>query len=181
MKDFARRLTQKQHQQMKKLYEEGYAINFIARKFCCRQQTVWNCVFQSSIPVIPSKNILLRNIKCSKLTKDNVTQIRTLARSGLDSVAISKMYKISQTTTLNVIRGKTFRWIKGWIRPDINSKFIYIKPLNITLPKPKSDRFCGAKAGSKKTVPRGYLLKLAAKHKRSTSTICRWMKKGKIK
>jgi hypothetical protein len=179
MKKFERRMKPAEKQMMRQLYEENYALGFIARKFNCCVNTVWNNVFDISVSCL-SKEKIKCTIKTSKVTPKEVKKIRLFAKNGQNAVQLSKLYGISQTATLSIIRGRTFRWIPGWIRPYQNQKFFYYKPINIKQEKPKTDKKPGAKLGVKKVSSRGEVLRLAKKYNVSSSTICRWRKKGKI-
>jgi len=161
-------------QRMRKMAEEGYAINYIARKFKCCPNAAYHRVYD----VIPARVATpvqqKRYLKRSNLEIADVKRIRQLALQGMNAVEIGKIYGISQTTALSIVNGKTFRWVPGKTLKGI------IHPVNYE-PKIKTDRRRGPKNGSKRSVKSGVLIKYAEKHGVGTSTICRRIKKGKIK
>jgi|GEM_PF-3994329 len=171
---FCSKFKPSQVKEMKELAAKGYAIAYIARLFNCCQNAVSNRVFMD----IPPKAISLRKQKLfmrySNLTVKQVQAIRKAGLEGVSSVELSKKYNISQTTALGIIRGKTFRWLPG------KTKSGEIIPIEYTA-SIISDKRRGAKKKSKKLVKSGVLIKYAKKYDVDTSTICRWIRKGKLK
>lgn len=162
-------------QQMRKMAEEGYALQYLARKFNCQPNAVLHRVYD----VIPARKATTvqkkKYLERSKLTVDDVNKIRSLAvKSGINAVELGRMYGVSQTTALSVVNGKTFRWVPGMTLKGL------IRPIDYD-PKFKTDRTRGAKTGTKQAVKSGVLKKYAKIHGVSASTICKWLKSGKLK
>ena len=133
---FARRMSFVQKDQMRKMFVEQYAISCIARKFKCRQNTVWNNVFDLDKNYTLSKERKIRAITHSKLKVEQVKLIRSLSykdRKKYNAIALAKLYKVSQSTILGVVRGKTFRWVDGWICSK--KVWNYLKPSKQIRPK----------------------------------------------
>jgi hypothetical protein len=172
----ARRFSPIQKKEMRDLYSEGYALSYIARKFKCLTNAVWNNVFDLSTPMLLSEARIKAALKVCKVTVDDVVAIRKRVKSGTDSWTEATQYGISQTTALGIIRGRTFRWVGGWTRPRAGEPLVFIKPIKNNKSKPLTDKKPGCKKGSKHRMPSGSLLVLAKKYKVSTSTICRRLK-----
>jgi hypothetical protein len=118
------------------------------------------------------------------LTEKQVLKIRELSykdKKIYHSAKIAEMFGIGATAALGIIRGKTFRWVGSWTRPHDKEEPVYLKPRKAGRETRISDKKRGRKIGQKITVQPGALLKLAKKYKVSPSSVCRWIKKGKIK
>lgn len=178
-KSCGKRFSPLQIKEMRDLFLEGYALNYIARHFDCRPVAVWNNVFDLSPPETFSKEKQKWAMSLAKVTISDVKKIRSRVPYGITAPEASKIFGISETTALAIIRGKTFRWISGWTRPRGN-EFIYLRPIEMPKQIKKTDQVRGCKKGSKRSVKPGALIELAKKYKVSTSTICRWRSKGKI-
>jgi DNA invertase Pin-like site-specific DNA recombinase len=164
-----------QIKRMRYLYDQGYALRYIARKFNCNPHAVWHRVYDLSPPQKLSAKIKRHYLRNSKLTEVDVRKIRILAvKQGINAVEIGKIYGISQSTALAIINGKTFRWING----ETKKGMIEVIEYNY---RPKTDLKCGPKPGSKSKVKQGVLIKYAKQYGVKPCTICRWMKKGKFK
>lgn len=181
---YSRRLTQIQKGKIRDLHQEGYSMGYIARKFRCQINTVWNNVFDLDPAYTLSEARKACAIKCSKLTVPEVLEIRELSHKNkkkYNAIALAERFGVSQTTILGVIRGKTFRWLGSWIRPRDDDSDIYLEPLNEIRPPVMSDLTPGPKKGSHKQFKRGTILKIANAMNLSPSSICRKIKSGKIK
>lgn len=178
-KSHGRRFTVLQRQKMRSLFQEGYALSFIARKFDCRPVAVWNNVFDLSPATCFSPIKSKWAMNTARISIANVKKIRARVLKGIKSTEASQLYGISESAALGIIKGKTFRWVPGWTRPYAET-FVYLQPMDLPEPERKTDKVRGAKLGSAWSVKKGELIRLAKKHNVSTSTICRWKKKGKL-
>lgn len=174
MKDYKSKFNKNQVLKMREMAEKGFALSYIARKFSCCTNAVVHRVFSCIPPRKVSKEKQKLYLRNSKLSPDDVKRIRKLGLEGMDAVAIGKIYGISQTASLAIINGKTFRWIPG------NTLSGYIKPISYD-PMLKTDKVRGHKRGSKRRVKNGILLKYAEKYNVSPSTICRRISRGALK
>ena len=164
-----------QIQQMRSLVDEGRAVLYVARKFNCRPNSVLHHVFDLITPRKVSKKMQQRYLKSSNLTISQVKEIRQLSlKKGMSATELGKRYNISQTAALAIVNGKTFRWIPG------QAKCGEIVPIEYNF-RPKTDLIRGPKKGSKKRVKSGVLVKYAERHHVKPTTICRWVKMGKLK
>ena len=170
---FKSKFTPQQRAEIRKQYETGYGICFLARKYNCWPNAIWNIVYDLSKPIKASEKEKKLFLKNSKLTEKNVLEIRKLAKHG--SPYIAKKFNISQTTALGIMNGKTYRWVKGETVKGT------LEPIEVARVRRKTDMKPGSKPGVKKTVARGALIKLAKKHGVKPCTIRRWILKGKIK
>ena len=172
---YCSKLSQKDVMKMKRLTEEGLAIQYIARLFGCRPNAVYYRVYDTMPPRVFTETEKLKSLRMSKLSVAKVKRIRKLAvEKGIDAVSLAKKFNVSQTAILGIVNGRTFRWIEG------ETKKGYLKPIeykNIVT----SDKRRGHKIGGKRRVKHGVLLKYAKKYGIHTSTACRWIKKGRIK
>jgi hypothetical protein len=176
----SRRLTPIQKKEMRDLFLNGYAISYIARMFDCRPVAVWNNVFDIDPPTTFSKTRQAWALNASKISVSDVKRIRSKVKQGISSGVAAKLYGISESAALAIIRGKTFRWVPGWTRP-YTDRLVYLDPIDLPKETKKTDLVRGCKLGSFHTVESGALIKQAKKYNVSTSTICRWRQKGKIK
>lgn len=171
---YARKITPQQREKMRELFKKGYGIHFIAREFKCWPNAVWNHVYDLSTPrkvSLKEKNHFTKN---SKLTDLDILRIRNMATRGMVAKKIGEMFKISQSATIGIINGRTYRWVEG------TTKKGSLKPIKIDRIRRKTDLRPGTRPGSKRTVPSGTLIKLAKKHHVAPCTIRRWIVKGKI-
>jgi len=169
------KLSSAQVQQIRSLVDEGYAVLYVARKFNCRPNSVLHHVFDLIPPRKVSKKMQQRYLKSSNLTISQVKKIRQLSlKNGVSAAELGRGFNISLTSALAVVNGKTFRWVPGW------AKCGEIMPIEYEF-KPKTDLTRGPKIGSKKKVKSGILLKYAEIHHVKPTTICRWVKMGKLK
>jgi hypothetical protein len=171
---FRRKFSLQQRMKIRQLYDDGYGMCYLARKFKCWPNAIWAMVYDLATPRKASKKEQAHFIRSSKVTIDDVIEIRRLAKQGHGSPFFAKMYGISQTTALNIMNGKTYRWLKGYTKKG------FLNPIKISRIRRKTDLKPGAKPGIKKTVPRGMLIILSKKYKVAPCTICRWIHKGKI-
>lgn len=167
------KFTPQQRVKIRKLYEDGYGICYLARQFECWPNAIWNMVYDLSIPRKASKKEKKLFLTNSKLTEKDIHDIRKLAKYG--TTYIANKYGISQTAALGIVNGKTYRWIKGDTLKGT------LEPLEVTKIRRKTDKKPGSKPGVKKTVARGTLIELSKKHGVQPCTIRRWILKGKIK
>jgi hypothetical protein len=172
---FRRKFSWQQRAKIRQLFDDGYGICYLARKFKCWPNAIWTIVYDLAIPRKATKKEQEHFLKSSKVTIDDVIEIRKLAKQGYGSPFFAKMYGISQTTALNIMNGKTYRWLKGYTKKG------FLNPIKIGRIRRKTDKKSGAKPGVKKTVPRGTLITLSKKYHVKPCTICRWISKGKIK
>jgi hypothetical protein len=171
---YGRKITPEQREKMRELFRSGYGIGFIARKFKCWPNTVWNHVYDLSPPrkvSIKEKNHYTRN---STLTDMDIIRIREMSARGQGSMQIARTFEISQSAAIGIINGKTYRWVESKTQKG------FLKPIEIERIRRKTDLRPGAKLGSKQSVPSGTLKKLAIKHHVAPCTIRRWVVKGKI-
>lgn len=178
-KSHGKRFSYVQINEMRDLFLKGYALSYIARYFDCRPVAVWNNVFDLSPPEVFSKEKQKWAMTGSKISISDVKKIRSRVPKGITAPEVMKIYGISETSALAIIRGKTFRWIPGWTRPR-GEELVYLQPVEMPKETRKTDQVRGCKKGSKRSVKPGALIELAKKYKVSTSTICRWRSKGKI-
>ncbi len=172
---YRRKFTSKQIEEMRGLVEDGYGIHFVARKLGCRANAVWHHVFDLIPPKKLTKKEQDRNLRGSNLTITKVKRIRELGvGEGFSAKEIARKFNISSTSALSIIKGKTFRWIPGKTLSGV------IVPIEYKY-EPKTDLTRGPKKGSKKKVKTGVLEKYAKTHGVDTTTICRWIQKGKLK
>ena len=180
MKKQSPKFNQNQKDKMRNLFEKGYAVQYIARKFKCWPNAVWNNVFDLAPAKFLSNAKIDEIYKKSSLIPKDITNIRQLAKKGMGSPTIAELYGIGQSTALSIIRGRTFRWVKGWTRPH-GTTWIYLDPVEMPHFRVKTDKTYGPKSGTRHQVEPGILLKLSKKYGVSPSTICKWRKKGKLK
>ena len=164
---------------MRSLYEQGYAVQYIARRFNCRSNAVWNRVFDLSAPRHLSPGERKRAAASKKFTAREVKAIRRRAISeGVSSAALAQEYGVSQACTLGIIRGKTYRWVAGWIRPSRNGPLVKLVPGDYPEHPQKTDLKRGFKAGvSVRSVPHGTLVRLSKMTGLSKSTLSRMLRK----
>jgi hypothetical protein len=168
---FHSKITLSQRDKMRKLFEDGYSICFIARKFKCWPNTVWHHVYKLSTPRVISKKEEKLFTNNSKLTKKQIIEIRN---SGLGSIYISRIYNISPTTALGILSGKTYRWVESKTSKE------FLVPLEIPKEIRITDLKRGAKKGQQRSVKSGTLVVLGKKYKVAPCTIRRRILKGKI-
>ena len=169
------KFSSKQVKEIRDLYFQGYALRYIARKFDCNANAIWHRVFDLNIPKMVTSKIKKHYLRNSKLTEKDVRTIRELAiKRRMNAVQIGRMYGLSQTAALSIINGKTFRWIAGVTKKGKIELVEYNE-------RPISDQKGGPKIGSKQKVKPGVLLKYSQKYNVMPCTICRWIKKGKLK
>jgi hypothetical protein len=147
---FRSKITIAQQEAMRELFKTGYGISYIARRFKCWPNTVWNHVYDLSPPRKISAKEKNQYTKNSSLTDKDVIQIRRL------------------------VNGKSYRWVEGPTRKG------FLKPLVMNRVKRTTNLHPGAKPGSKQSVPSGSLKTLAKKYGVAPCTIRRWVLKGKI-
>ena len=141
---FKSKITPHQRETMRELFEKGYGIHFIARKFKCWPNTVWNHVYDLSTPRKISVEEKKHYTKNSKLKEADIVRIRQLAViHGMGSLQIGSMYHISQSAILGIINGKTYRWVKSLTAKGL------LTPVELDRIKRKTDLRPGAKLGSK--------------------------------
>lgn len=180
-KDFRPKFSQEQKAHMRILCANGYAIQYIARKFNCRPNSILNNVFDLLPPTMLNGPKKKSALKAAKVSIENVMEIRKLAIDyDYGAILLGRMFNINQTTALGIIKGKTFRWVAGWTRPHVG-KLVYLAPIGKMKIKRKTNLKQGPKIGSKQKVKQGVLIKLAKEYNVSTSTVCRWIKKDSIK
>lgn len=170
------RFTKAQIRSMQSMYERGYAVQYIARKFRCYGNAVWNHVYNLSAPRVLSPGEMRQ--RKGKLTAKQVRGIRDLAiKKGLSAEAIASMFEISTSCALGVIRGKTYRWVAGDIRPRMSEPLVRLVPDSYPKHPAKSDLRRGFKAGvSKRLVAPGVLLKLSEMTGLSPSRLSRMLR-----
>lgn len=164
-----------QIQEMRKLFEDGYGIGYIARKFDCWTNAVWHHVYDLSTPRIVTKKEKKLYTRNSILTVKDICKIRQSGLSGVSAADIGQSFNISETTALGIIKGKTYRWVKGSV--SIGE----ITPIDIPKEKRKTDLKSGLRPGQKRSVKSGVLVKLGKKYGVEPCTIRRWVLKGKLK
>lgn len=175
MNKYKSKHTSSQIQEMRNLVEDGYAVQYVARKFKCRPNAVLHHVYDLILPRKVPKKKQERYLLSSNLTVAKVQQIRKLAmEQDISAMELSRRYGISHTAALSIVNGKTFRWLAGLTKKG------YIEPIEYEIVL-KTDRIRGAKRGSKQKVKPGVLIKYAEIHGVKPTTICRWIKKGKFK
>ncbi len=171
---YGRKITPQQREKMRELFQNGYGTYFIARKFKCWPNAVWNHVYDLSPPRKISPEEKEHYMKNSKLTDMDVVRIREMSARGYGSSDIARIFKISRSAAVGIVNGKTYRWVESETLKGS------LKPIEIERMRRKTDLRPGAKPGSKQSVPQGTLIKLAKKHHVATCTIRRWIVKGKI-
>lgn len=172
---YKRKHTLRQIQQMRDLVEQGYAIHYIARKFGCYTNAVWYHVYDLIFPKKVSEKRQKMYLRTSNLTIVKVQKIRKLGvEKRINAVVISKKFGISPTAALSIIKGRTFRWVPGMTKSG------KIEPVEYDF-KPKTDLVRGPKIGSKQKVKSGVLIKYAKIYSVKPTTVCRWIKLGKLK
>lgn len=179
-KTCGRRLTPLERQEIRDQYSQGYAEYYIARKHGCQPEAVHNLVFDMIPPqkqTAPYKNAAFRH---SKLTREDIVNIRACVKKGITASEVAFQYNISETAGFNIIRGKTFRFIPGWTRPHTNM-LVYLNPADKIEEHRITDLTRGAKKGSTQKTVRGELLRIAKEQGISTSAACRWVKAGWVK
>ena len=155
MKNKKAKFNEAQIQKMRDLFEMGFTVAYIARKFDCWPNAVWHHVFDLSVPrKLADKEIALYK-KNSILTDKQVLDIRKLAINGLGSDTLASLYNISKSSALSILKGKTYRWLES----ETSSGPIF--PIKIDKIKRKSDLKPGIKPGQKKQIKNGVLLQLA--------------------
>lgn len=176
MNKYKSKHTLSQIQGMRDLVKDGYAVQYVARKFKCRPNAVLHHIYDLILPRKVSKEKQERYLLSSNLTIAKVQQIRKFAvKQGISALELSRRYNISPTAALSIVNGKTFRWLAGLTKKG------YIEPIEYENIQLKTDRKRGAKKGSKHKVKFGVLIKYAEIHGVKPTTICRWIKKGEFK
>lgn len=162
---------------MRQMYLNGYCMSAIARHFKCQLNAVTHHL---SDLIIPTATMHRSN---SKLTSKDVIKIRRLyIKSGYPATILAPMFKVSESSILNIIHGVYYRWVPG---EAINrSGMIYTIP-EVTISGRDVNKMGMKKSGpNENTVRRvhsGALIPLAKKYGVATCTISRWIKKGKLK
>lgn len=181
---FARRMPVLQKDGMRRMFMDGYAIGCIARRYKCYVNTVWNNVFDLDGNYTLSEKKKKKAIEHSKLSVIQIRLIRELSyknRRRYNAIFLSKKYCVNQTTILGIVRGRTFRWVGGWTCPVRGEPWHYLNPSNEVRSKGITDVKFGPKPGSKFHYHGGELTKLARKCGVSLSTMCRRMKRLRMK
>lgn len=160
---------------IRKMYNDGYCLSSIARKFKCHQHTIMHHIYDL---VIPMKNYSRAGI----LSDNQIVSIRNkFIYGGMSGPTLAKEYNVSQSTILNVIHGIYYRYVPGEILLKDGTIVTIVKGMETNIPiKIKGRRKGGPKTGDKKRTY-GCLLPLAEKYGVSRSTICKWLNKGKIR
>lgn len=159
--------------EVRRLYREGYCQSAIARKFGVGLQTISYHLRDLIIPAINRSN-------GNKLTAAQVRRIRRLhIIHKIPCAHIARDYNVSDSAVLNVVHGVFYRWVSGEIiTPEGVIEHLSgetsTSPLNT-----KGEKKRGHKKGAKRR-PHGSLLPIARKYGVSTSTVCRWLKSGKV-
>lgn len=125
-----RRFTPLQKQEMRSLFQDGYALSYIARKFDCRPVAVWNNVFDLSPATTFSPVKLKWAMNTARISVANVKKIRAKVPKGISAPEAARLYNISESAALAIIRGKTFRWVPGWTRPYAGT-LVYLQPIDL--------------------------------------------------
>lgn len=159
------------------LYKKGICISEIARIFNCRTNAIQHHIGCLSVPYYGNikRNCKLKYYEVKQIRKKYIYQ-------KIAAPILAKEYNVSETTILNVVNGIFYRWVDGVVK-DKDGIIHVIPKKNYTEERYllKGKKKPGAKEGSTKKNSDGSLIKLAKKYKVSTSTICKWIKKGKIK
>ena len=163
-------------EKIREMYQEGYCSAAIAREFNCHVNAIMHHISDLVIPIHNTKNTK------AKLTNKQVKQIRTkYIKNGLAAPILAEIYSVSQSTILNVIHGIYYRHVPGEVISK--SGTVYVLPENYASGKATNTK--GRLKGGPRpgTIRRqnGILKRLAKKHKVTTSTICKWLKNGKLK
>jgi len=115
----------------------------------------------------------------AKLCYSEVKEIRKLAIDyGWTSPTLSKKFSVSESTILNVIKGKFYRHVPGKVR--VYSEIVII-PENFVFElfkQTKGRRKCGPNENTIRLVPPGALKPIAKKYGVATCTISKWLRKG---
>lgn len=163
-------------EKMRALYQEGYCVEDIARRFKCRTNAVVHHVYDLVVPCIT----MIRSN--SKLTEKQVKDIRNLfIKKKWVASEIAEKFDISQSTVLNVVHGIFYRWVPG----EVVGKdgVIHVIPEGHhtkTLLNKKGARKSGPNKNTERLVHSGALIPIAKKYKVATCTISRWMRNGKM-
>lgn len=158
---------------IRELYKDGWCVASLARKFHCHINAIQQHVFDLTVP---QKSMRRSN---AKLSDSEVKEIRKLAIDyGYSSPLLSKKFSVSESTILNVIKGKFYRYIPGKVR--LYSEIITI-PENFVFESVKQNKGrhkCGPNKNTVRLVSPGSLKPVAKKYGVATCTISRWLRKG---
>lgn len=170
------RFNWESREKIRGLYLEGYATSYLARKYKCNINAIWNVVFDLQIPYRP-ESYLKAYKKTARLTEAQVKKIRHLAiDKNVGNNELATKFNVSGSTILSVVKGRTYRWVPGKIRPRMG-ELRYIEPLSGRAPQTKSDRKSGPNENTVRLADHGECLKLAKINKVSPSAISRWLRK----
>lgn len=164
-------------EKIREMYLQGYCQSAIARKFRCQLNAVSHHISDLVVPTISMRR------KNSKLTERQVNQIRNLfIKQGYPSTTISIMFKVSQSTVLNIAHGIFYRWVPGTVITTGGK--IYEIPKDFGVRRPTNQKGMKKSGPNKDTVRRvrsGALIPLAKKYGVAVCTVSRWIRKNKIK
>lgn len=171
MKKKSYRLNKKR---IRELYLEGWCVSSLARKFKCRTNAIQHHVFDLVIPRS------LKRSSAAKLRISEVKKIRNLAiHKNVPTLVLAIKFGVSESTILNVIKGKFYRYVPGEIRPamgvfkNIPEGFVSDVKTNL-----KGRRKCGPNKNTVRNLFPGGLKPIAKKHGVAICTVSRWIRKG---
>lgn len=161
---------------IRKLYNDGYSISALTRKFDCRYNAIMHHIYDLVIPVVS----MSRNN--NKLNEVQVVSIRNkYIYGGYSAPMLAKEYNVSESTILNTIHGIYYRYIPGEIILKDGTIITIVKGFGTDKPiNTKGNKKLGPKIG-KPRRKNGCLIPLEKKYGVSKATICRWLNSGKIK
>jgi len=169
------KLTQNKIRTIRELFQEGYAQQYLARKFHVQNWTINHHIFD----LIPANSTSPRVARKS-LTEEQVLKLRILAvTENIPSNSLGEMFRVSPSTALSCLKGKTYRWVGGPTKPHRSSPIVTLKPVALGYIKPRSDRKPGPNSKTTRQIKWGGLLKLSKKYRMKPSTLCKHLKSGK--
>lgn len=167
------KLGRKEVSEIRALFKEGYAENYISRRYGVYPNTIRNIIYDL-------RGAGRRNKSCL-FTDKQVKQIRDLViLKGMPSKTVAQKFKYPERTVLDVVRGRTYRWVSGWIRPEMGRLVYHHAPMIESI-RGITDQKPGAKKGTKREVKNGELIRVAKIFNVKPCTIRRWIVRGKLK
>lgn len=188
MNKYARRITPAQKKKIEDLFDKGYCAREIARRLKVNPNAVWNHVFDRTPPMLMSEAEKRRVNRLLSLTESQVKSLRKEACiKGVPSPDLARKYKISQTTALSCIKGRTYRWVPGptiphfKIRRPLNEQeVVWLEPEAPFVVLRRKGQKPGPKPGTVRMVRQGELERVAKKRGVAPCTISKWLHDGKI-
>lgn len=151
------KFSESQKQEMRQLVSDGWAFSYIARRYHCNVNAVYNNTFDVLPPVVLSDGKEKWARKASKIKICDVRRVRKMLKKNpsLSARFVMRHLGVSESSALSLIKGRTFRWVGGWTRPHYKKPLVYLEPIEASGIGILSDRRPGPKFGMRDKAPYG--------------------------